>query len=86
MRPPCWAAIFWWLRHRGRLVTFVERQIAYVWGASIIGCLLLFLIEIMLGLPVLSLLPVLAVFARMVFLIKAGISPGCSTYRLPGCS
>ena len=30
-----WAAIFWWLRHRGGPVTFVERQIAHVWGASI---------------------------------------------------
>ena len=58
-----WAAIFWWLRHRGGPVTFVERQIAHVWGASMIGCSLLFLIEILLGLPVLSLSPVLAVFA-----------------------
>ena len=29
-----WAAIFWWLRHRGGPVTFVERQIAHVWGAE----------------------------------------------------
>ena len=29
-----WAAIFWWLRHRGGPVTFVERQIAHVWGAA----------------------------------------------------
>ena len=71
-----WAAIFWWLRHRGGPVTFVERQIAHVWGASMIGCSLLFLIEIMLGLPVLSLSPVLAVFGGMVFLIKAGILSG----------
>ncbi len=71
-----WAAIFWRLRHRGGPVTFVERQIAHVWGASMIGCSLLFLIEIMLGLPVLSLSPVLAVFGGMVFLIKAGILSG----------
>ncbi len=71
-----WAAIFWWLRHRGGPVTFVERQIAHVWGASMIGCSLLFVIEIMLGLPVLSLSPVLAVFGGMVFLIKAGILSG----------
>jgi eukaryotic-like serine/threonine-protein kinase len=71
-----WAIIFWWLRHRGGPVTFVERQIAHVWGASMIGCSLLFVIEILLGLPVLSLSPVLAVFAGMVFLIKAGILSG----------
>ncbi len=27
-----WALIFWTLRHRGGPVTFVERQIAHVWG------------------------------------------------------
>ena len=71
-----WAAIFWWLRHRGGPVTFVERQIAHVWGASMIGCSLLFVIEILLGLPVFTLSPVLAVFGGMVFLIKAGILSG----------
>ena len=57
-------------------MTFVERQIAHVWGASMVGCALLFVIEILLGLPVLSLSPVLAVLAGMVFLIKAGILSG----------
>ena len=71
-----WAAIFWWLRHRGGPVTFVERQIAHVWGASTIGCSLLFAIEMLLGLPVLTLSPVLAIFSGMVFLIKAGILSG----------
>jgi serine/threonine-protein kinase len=71
-----WAAIFWWLRHRGGPVTFVERQIAHVWGASMVGCALLFVIEILLGMPVLRLSPVLAVLAGMVFLIKAGILAG----------
>jgi predicted Ser/Thr protein kinase len=71
-----WAAIFWWLRHRGGPVTFVERQIAHVWGASMVGCSLLFIIEILLGMPVLSLSPVLAILAGMVFLIKAGILSG----------
>jgi eukaryotic-like serine/threonine-protein kinase len=71
-----WAGIFWWLRHRGGPVTFVERQIAHVWGASTIGCSLLFAIEMLLGLPVLALSPVLAVFSGMVFLIKAGILSG----------
>ena len=71
-----WAAIFWWLRHRGGPVTFVERQIAHVWAASTIGCSLLFAIEMLLGLPVLALSPVLAIFSGMVFLIKAGILSG----------
>jgi serine/threonine-protein kinase len=71
-----WAAIFWWLRHRGGPVTFVERQIAHVWGASMIGCSMLFAIEELLGLPVLSLSPVLAVLSGMVFMIKAGILSG----------
>ena len=52
-------------------MTFVERQIAHVWGASMIGCSLLFAIEMLLGLPVLALSPVLALFSGMVFLIKA---------------
>ena len=57
-------------------MTFVERQVAHVWGASMIGCSLLFGIEMLLGLPVLSLSPVLALFSGMVFLIKAGILSG----------
>src|SRR4029077_14791056 len=71
-----WAAIFWWLRHRGGPVTFVERQIAHVWGASTIGCSSLYVIEMLMGLPVLSLSPVLAIFSGMVFFIKAGILSG----------
>ncbi len=71
-----WAAIFWWLRHRSGPVTFVERQIAHIWGASMIGCSLLFGIEMLLGLPVLTLSPVLAVFSGMVFLVKGGILSG----------
>ena len=57
-------------------MTFVERQIAHVWGASTIGCSLLYVIEMLLGMPVLTLAPVLAVFSGMVFLIKAGILSG----------
>jgi eukaryotic-like serine/threonine-protein kinase len=71
-----WAAIFWWLRHRGGPVTFIERQIAHVWAASTIGCSSLYAIEMILGLPVLSLSPVLAIFSGMVFLIKGGILSG----------
>jgi eukaryotic-like serine/threonine-protein kinase len=71
-----WALIFWTLRHRGGPVTFVERQVAHVWGASTLGCSLLFAIELILGLPVLALSPVLALFGGMVFLVKAGILSG----------
>jgi serine/threonine protein kinase len=71
-----WAAVFWALRRRGGPVTFIERQIAHVWGASIIACMLLFFIEMMLDLPVLSLSPVLTLVGGAVFLIKAGMLSG----------
>ena len=32
-----WAAIFWQLRRRRGPVTFVERQLAHIWGAGVIG-------------------------------------------------
>ena len=62
-----WAAIFWTLRRRGGPVTFVERQIAHVWAASMIASSLLFLVEIVLGLPVLTLSPVLAIIGGWSF-------------------
>ncbi len=71
-----WASIFWWLRRRGGPVTFVERQIAHVWAASTAGSVSLFFVEILLGMPVLTLSPVLAVFGGMVFLVKAGMLSG----------
>jgi serine/threonine-protein kinase len=57
-------------------VTFVERQIAHIWAASMIGCSMLYAVEMLLGLPVLALSPVLALFSGMVFLIKGGILSG----------
>jgi serine/threonine-protein kinase len=71
-----WAAIFWALRRRAGPVTFVERQIAHVWAASMIGSVSLFWIELFLHEPVLTLSPVLAVLAGMVFLVKAGALSG----------
>jgi serine/threonine-protein kinase len=71
-----WAAIFWALRRRAGPVTFVERQIAHIWAASVIGISLLFLVELVLGLPALKLSPVLALTSGMVFLVKAGILSG----------
>ncbi len=71
-----WAPIFWALRHRNGPVTTVERQIAHVWGGSMIASTGLFAIEQLLGLAVLTLSPVLALFAGLVFFVKAGILSG----------
>jgi serine/threonine-protein kinase len=71
-----WATIFWWLRRRSGPVTFVERQIAHVWGASIAASVLLFAVEALLDFPVLKLSPVLALIGAMVFVVKAGILSG----------
>ena len=71
-----WAAVFWALRRRMGPVTFVERQIAHVWAASMISIALLFPLEAWLGLDVLTLSPVLGLSSGMVFLVKAGILSG----------
>jgi len=71
-----WAPIFWALRHRNGPVTAVERQIAHVWGGSVIASVLLFWVEELLGEPVLTLSPVLALLAGLVFFVKAGILSG----------
>jgi serine/threonine-protein kinase len=71
-----WAAIFWALRHRTGPVTFVERQIAHVWAGAMISIALLFVVEIELGLPVLTLSPVIALISGMTFIVKAGILTG----------
>jgi tRNA A-37 threonylcarbamoyl transferase component Bud32 len=71
-----WAPIFWAVRRRAGPVTAVERQIAHAWGGSIVAVMLLFLIEYLLGAPVLSLSPALAVISGMVFTMKAGILAG----------
>ncbi|HEV7221785.1 MAG TPA: serine/threonine-protein kinase [Pirellulales bacterium] len=71
-----WAAIFWALRRRAGPVTFVERQIAHLWAGSVISIAVLFPVEMLLGLPVLTLSPVLAISSGMVFIAKAGILSG----------
>jgi serine/threonine protein kinase len=71
-----WATIFWTLRRRAGPVTFVERQIAHVWAASMISIVVLFYVEMILGLPVLSLSPVLGLVGGMVFVVKAGTLSG----------
>jgi serine/threonine protein kinase len=71
-----WAAIFWELRRRSGPITFVERQIAHVWAGSTIASTLLFGLEWLLDLPVLTLSSVLPLIAGSVFLVKAGILSG----------
>jgi serine/threonine-protein kinase len=71
-----WAGVFWLLRHRMGPVTFVERQIAHVWGASLVATASLFPLEWALGLEPLKLSPLLGVISAMVFVIKAGILSG----------
>jgi len=71
-----WALIFWTLRRRSGPVTFIERQIAHIWAGSIVTIALLFPIELLLGLPTLTLSPVLGLASGSVFLIKAGMLSG----------
>jgi eukaryotic-like serine/threonine-protein kinase len=71
-----WGTIFWKLRRRGGPVLFVERQIAHAWAGGAAASIGLFLIEVVQGLPSLTLSPVLPVLAGMVFLFKAGTLSG----------
>lgn len=71
-----WAIVFWLFRRKLGPVTFVERQIAHVWAAAMCVVAFLFPLEASLNLTVLSLAPLLAVTAGMVFLVKAGILSG----------
>jgi serine/threonine-protein kinase len=71
-----WAAVFWALRHRMGPVTFVERQIAHLWGASMIAIAMLYPFEWWLDLKPLTLSPLLGVISSMVFLVKAAMLSG----------
>src|SRR5262249_28189120 len=73
-----WGSIFWWLRRRGGPVLFIERQIAHAWAAGIIASIAVFVVEWLLApqVSVLTLSPILAVFAGMVFVVKAGMLSG----------
>ncbi len=71
-----WVGVFWWLRRRMGPVTFVERQIAHVWAASLCGLIFLFPLEYHLHLEPLELAPLLGVVAGMAFVVKAGILSG----------
>jgi serine/threonine-protein kinase len=71
-----WAPIFWALRYRTGPVTAIERQIAHLWGGSVIASVMLFGIESLLNQPVLKLSPVLALISANVFFVKAGMLSG----------
>ncbi|WP_146403778.1 serine/threonine-protein kinase [Planctomycetes bacterium CA13] len=77
-----WAAVFWKLRQRMGPVTFIERQVAHVWAASMMAIGMLFPLEWWLGMPVLSLSPMLGVITAMIFLIKAGMLTGAFYYQV----
>jgi len=76
-----WAAVFWAIRRRMGPVTFVERQIAHVWGASMLAIAAMFPLEALLGLDALTLTPLLGIIAGMVFVIKAGILSGAFYFQ-----
>src|SRR5262249_36371287 len=71
-----WGAVFWGLRKRAGPVLFIERQIAHVWAAAVAATIGVFILEIAMGMPVLSLAPMLAVIAGMTFVVKAGMLSG----------
>ncbi|MGA0039231.1 MAG: protein kinase domain-containing protein [Pirellulales bacterium] len=71
-----WAPIFWAIRNRAGPVTAVERQIAHVWGGAMITSVMLFWVEDLLEMNVLTLSPVLALLAGLAFFVKAGILSG----------
>ena len=71
-----WAIVFWALRRRMGPVTFVERQIAHVWGASLIGIAVLTPLEWLMAMDPLTLSPMLPLIGSMVFIVKAGILSG----------
>lgn len=71
-----WAPIFWAIRNRAGPVTAVERQVAHVWGGAMITSVMLFWVEDLLVMPVLTLSPVLALLAGLAFFVKAGILSG----------
>ncbi|KAA5540545.1 serine/threonine protein kinase [Roseiconus nitratireducens] len=76
-----WAAVFWKIRQRMGPVTFIERQIAHVWGASMVAVGMLFPLEWLLGLPPLRLSPLLGVISAMVFVVKAGMLTGAFYFQ-----
>jgi serine/threonine-protein kinase len=71
-----WGAVFWGLRKRAGPVLFIERQVAHVWGSAVLATISVFILEMLLGMEVLRLAPLLAVIAGMTFVVKAGMLSG----------
>lgn len=73
-----WACIFWALRRRGGPVLFIERQIAHVWAGGVAGSIGVLIIEWMMGdqVKILTLSPMLAILAGMIYTVKAGMLSG----------
>jgi serine/threonine-protein kinase len=71
-----WGGVFWGLRKRAGPVLFVERQVAHVWASAVLATICVFVLEILLGMDVLRLAPMLAVIAGMTFVVKAGMLTG----------
>ncbi|HEV3116644.1 MAG TPA: serine/threonine-protein kinase, partial [Gemmataceae bacterium] len=71
-----WGWLFWTMRRHMGPVTFIERQIAHIYAAGIIGCISIFAAEWVSQRPVLSMAPGLAVVGALVFLVKAGMLSG----------
>ena len=71
-----WGTILWQLRRRAGPVLFVERQIAHAWAAGVCAAIGMFVIEVLIDLPVLTLSPAIAIAAGMIFVFKAGILSG----------
>ncbi|MBY0230765.1 MAG: serine/threonine protein kinase [Gemmataceae bacterium] len=71
-----WGGVFWNLRKKAGPVLFVERQVAHVWGSAVLATIGVFVVEMLLGLHVLTLAPLLAVIAGMTFVVKGGMLTG----------
>jgi serine/threonine-protein kinase len=71
-----WGWFFWTMRRHMGPVTFIERQIAHVYAAGIMGCISIFAAEWVLHMPVLTMSSGLAIIGAMVFMVKAGMLSG----------
>ena len=71
-----WAALYWRLRRRRGPISFVERQLAHVWAAGVVGVNMLLVAEWLLKIPVMSLAPLLAVTNGMLYMVKGGLFSG----------
>ena len=82
-----WCAIFWSLRKRGGPVLFVERVIAHVWGAACSGTVGVFFVEMLMGLAVLTLSPILPLIGGHGFHGQGAVCcPGSSTSTPRPCT